>query len=52
MSLKSYTGTREGDRTVIDVLLPFSDVVHADDFVSAVGVAAQKAEATRYLQEV
>ncbi|KAJ5663276.1 hypothetical protein N7507_004007, partial [Penicillium longicatenatum] len=50
-SLKSHTGAREGDRTVMDVLLPFNDEFsRSGDFVSAVGVAAQKAEATRYLQ--
>lgn len=52
MSLKSYAGTREGDRTVIDVLLPFSDdFAHSDDFESAVDVAAERAEATKHLQK-
>ncbi|KAK1729029.1 hypothetical protein CaCOL14_008518 [Colletotrichum acutatum] len=50
-SLKSHTPAREGDRTVMDVLLPFSDAfVKSGDFGAAVKVAAEKAEATRYLK--
>lgn len=50
-SLKSHTPAREGDRTVMDVLLPFSDTfVKLGDFRAAVKVAAEKAEATRYLK--
>ncbi|EXF77757.1 hypothetical protein CFIO01_03078 [Colletotrichum fioriniae PJ7] len=50
-SLKSHTPAREGDRTVMDVLLPFSDTfVKLGDFGAAVKVAAEKAEATRYLK--
>ncbi|KAF4778985.1 hypothetical protein HER10_EVM0013458 [Colletotrichum scovillei] len=50
-SLKSHTPAREGDRTVMDVLIPFSDAfVKSGDFGAAVKVAAEKAEATRYLK--
>ncbi|KAJ5919064.1 hypothetical protein N7466_010007 [Penicillium verhagenii] len=50
-ALKSHTGAREGDRTVMDVLLPFNDEFsRSGNFVSAVGIAAEKAEGTRYLQ--
>jgi len=50
-SLKSHTGAREGDRTVMDVLLPFEETFsETNDFLLAVQVAAKKAEATRYLK--
>ena len=50
-SLKSHTAAREGDRTVMDVLLPFADsFLKSADFGSSVKVAADKAEATRYLK--
>ncbi|KAJ5750335.1 hypothetical protein N7533_007363 [Penicillium manginii] len=50
-ALKSHTGAREGDRTVMDVLLPFdAKFSETNDFVSAVKVAAENAEATRYLK--
>ncbi|KAJ5103383.1 hypothetical protein N7532_003912 [Penicillium argentinense] len=50
-SLKSHSGAREGDRTVMDVLLPFEQqFAGTNDFLSAVKVAAEKAEATRYLK--
>ncbi|WYZ46273.1 hypothetical protein EsH8_IX_000498 [Colletotrichum jinshuiense] len=50
-SLKSHTPAREGDRTVMDVLLPFTDsFVESGDFGTAVKVAAEKAELTRYLK--
>ncbi|KAH0431413.1 dihydroxyacetone kinase [Colletotrichum camelliae] len=50
-SLKSHTPAREGDRTVMDVLIPFTDSFAATaDFATAVKVAAEKAEATRYLK--
>lgn len=50
-SLKSHTGARIGDRTVMDVLLPFEDEFsRTNDFPSAVKVAAEKAEGTRYLK--
>lgn len=50
-SLKSHTGARIGDRTVMDVLLPFEEEFsRTNDLVSAVKVAAEKAEGTRYLK--
>lgn len=50
-SLKSHTPAREGDRTVMDVLIPFTDAFARDgNFGSSVKVAADKAEATRYLK--
>lgn len=50
-ALKTHTGAREGDRTVMDVLLPFADdFAKSKDFHRAVGVAKEKAEATRYLK--
>lgn len=50
-SLKSHTGARIGDRTVMDVLLPFEEEFsRTNDFPSAVKVAAEKAESTRYLK--
>ncbi|TVY38113.1 Dihydroxyacetone kinase [Lachnellula occidentalis] len=49
--LKNYTGAREGDRTVMDVLLPFAAAFQSSaDFGKAVAVAKEKAEATRYLK--
>lgn len=50
-ALKTHTGAREGDRTVMDVLLPFADAFAATrDFYAAVAVAKEKAEATRFLK--
>lgn len=50
-ALKTHTGAREGDRTVMDVLLPFTDAfAQSKDFHQAVGVAKEKAEATKYLK--
>jgi dihydroxyacetone kinase len=50
-SLKKYTGAREGDRTVMDVLIPFATAFEeSGDFKKAVKVAEEKAEATRYLK--
>ncbi|KAL6410536.1 DAK1/DegV-like protein [Ilyonectria robusta] len=50
-SLKHYTAAREGDRTVMDVLLPFADAfAKSNDFSGAVKIAADKAEATRFLK--
>ncbi|OOQ88878.1 dihydroxyacetone kinase [Penicillium brasilianum] len=50
-SLKSHTGARIGDRTVMDVLLPFEEEFsRTNDLISAVKVAAEKAEVTRYLK--
>jgi triose/dihydroxyacetone kinase / FAD-AMP lyase (cyclizing) len=50
-SLKNHTSAREGDRTVMDVLLPFTAAFAASgEFPAAVVVAGEKAEATRYLK--
>ncbi|KAF5247259.1 hypothetical protein FANTH_6516 [Fusarium anthophilum] len=50
-SLKTCTTAREGDRTVMDVLLPFSDeFVRTKSFGDSVVKAKEKAEATRYLR--
>lgn len=50
-ALKTHTSAREGDRTVMDVLLPFADAFAASkDFGAAVAVAKEKAEATRFLK--
>lgn len=50
-ALKTHTSAREGDRTVMDVLLPFADAfAESRDFHGAVGVAKDKAEATRFLR--
>lgn len=50
-ALKTHTSAREGDRTVMDVLLPFTDeFAQSKDFHRAVGVAKEKAEATKYLK--
>lgn len=50
-ALKTHTSARVGDRTVMDVLLPFADAFAAsNDFHTAVAVAKEKAEATRFLK--
>ena len=50
-TLKAYTSAREGDRTVMDVLLPFADkFAEAGDFHAAVEKAHEQAEATRLLK--
>ncbi|KAM5341777.1 hypothetical protein ACJ41O_014808 [Fusarium nematophilum] len=50
-SLKSHTPAREGDRTVMDVLIPFTDAfVKSGDFKGSIAVAKDKAEGTRYLK--
>lgn len=51
-ALKTHTSAREGDRTVMDVLLPFADAFAASpgDFHGAVAIAREKAEATRFLK--
>ncbi|WVW80703.1 dihydroxyacetone kinase [Kwoniella bestiolae CBS 10118] len=45
--LCKYTLAREGDRTVMDVLIPFVQRVAEDGFESAVNFAKDKAEYTR-----
>ena len=50
-SLKSYTGARVGDRTVMDVLLPFAEELERTrDFEKAVRKAESAAEETRELK--
>lgn len=49
--LKSYTGARVGDRTVMDVLLPFAEELDATrEFEKAVERAQSAAEGTRELK--
>lgn len=46
-NLKNYTSAREGDRTVMDVLIPFIETLaKGKDFEGAVKVAGEKAEGT------
>jgi triose/dihydroxyacetone kinase / FAD-AMP lyase (cyclizing) len=50
-SLKNHTGARVGDRTVMDVLLPFQETLEsARDFGKAVEEAEKSAEGTRDLK--
>jgi dihydroxyacetone kinase len=50
-SLQSYTGARVGDRTVMDVLLPFTEELDGTrDFKKAVKTAENAAEGTRELK--
>lgn len=50
-SLKQHTGAREGDRTVMDVLLPFSQTLEKErDMSQAVKSAETAAEGTRELK--
>jgi dihydroxyacetone kinase len=47
-NLKYYTSAREGDRTVMDVLIPFIETLNKEqDFAKAVQVAKDKADATK-----
>lgn len=47
-NLKNYTSAREGDRTVMDVLIPFINTLsETKDFGKSVEVAEQKADATK-----
>ena len=47
-NLKNYTSAREGDRTVMDVLIPFINALaETKDLSKAVGVAESKADATK-----
>ncbi|ORY17097.1 dihydroxyacetone kinase [Clohesyomyces aquaticus] len=47
-NLKNYTSAREGDRTVMDVLIPFVETLSASqDIVQAVQVAHDKADQTK-----
>ncbi|KAF2439124.1 Dak1-domain-containing protein [Karstenula rhodostoma CBS 690.94] len=46
-NLKNYTSAREGDRTVMDVLIPFiTELKETGDLGKAVGVARESAERT------
>ncbi|CZS79585.1 unnamed protein product [Fusarium graminearum] len=50
-SLKTCTTAREGDRTVMDVLIPFTnELVKTKSFGVAVSKAQEKAESTAYLR--
>ncbi|PTU19923.1 hypothetical protein P175DRAFT_0516966 [Aspergillus ochraceoroseus IBT 24754] len=50
-ALKAHTSAREGDRTVMDVLLPFTETfTQTGDFHAALQVAKEKAEGTRFLK--
>ena len=50
-ALKNHTGARVGDRTVMDVLLPFQETLEsARDFEKAVREAEKAAEGTRDLK--
>jgi dihydroxyacetone kinase len=47
-NLKNYTSAREGDRTVMDVLIPFiQELGKTRDLNKAVGMAVEKAEGTK-----
>ncbi|KAJ4362445.1 hypothetical protein N0V83_010538 [Neocucurbitaria cava] len=47
-NLNNYTSAREGDRTVMDVLIPFINTLsETKDFAKSVEVAEQKADATK-----
>ncbi|RAR11671.1 dihydroxyacetone kinase [Stemphylium lycopersici] len=47
-NLKNYTSAREGDRTVMDVLIPFiGTLAESADFKKSVKVAEEKADATK-----
>jgi dihydroxyacetone kinase len=50
-SLKQHTGARVGDRTVMDVLLPFSETLEKErDLGKALKSAEEAAEGTRNLK--
>ncbi|EUC47291.1 hypothetical protein COCMIDRAFT_3711 [Bipolaris oryzae ATCC 44560] len=47
-NLKNYTSAREGDRTVMDVLIPFiNTLAETKDFAKSVQVAEDKADGTK-----
>ncbi|KAI8932002.1 hypothetical protein NX059_010898 [Plenodomus lindquistii] len=47
-NLKNYTSAREGDRTVMDVLIPFiATLAESKDFGKSVDVAEKKADETK-----
>jgi dihydroxyacetone kinase len=50
-SLKQHTGARVGDRTVMDVLIPFANVLNKErDFSKAVQCAEKAADGTKDLK--
>jgi dihydroxyacetone kinase len=50
-NLKSYTSAREGDRTVMDVLIPFINTLKdSGDFSKAVNVAEESADMTKEMK--
>ncbi|OAQ66799.1 dihydroxyacetone kinase [Pochonia chlamydosporia 170] len=50
-SLQRHTPAREGDRTVMDVLIPFAmTYAQSNDFVAGVQTAGTKALATRFIK--
>ncbi|KAF2264857.1 dihydroxyacetone kinase [Lojkania enalia] len=50
-NLKNYTSAREGDRTVMDVLIPFIvSLNETKDLAKSVQVAEDKADATKYMK--
>ncbi|KAI3571651.1 Dak1 domain-containing protein [Fusarium oxysporum f. sp. albedinis] len=50
-SLLKHTSARQGDRTVMDVLIPFAArFSQSGDFVSAVELAKEKADGTRFIE--
>ncbi|KAF5589469.1 dihydroxyacetone kinase [Fusarium pseudocircinatum] len=50
-SLLKHTSARQGDRTVMDVLIPFNArFIESGDFASAVELAKEKACETRYME--
>lgn len=49
-NLGRYTPAKEGDRTVMDTLLPFADLMATGNFDEAIRAAAQGAEATRTMK--
>ncbi|KAF2658917.1 dihydroxyacetone kinase [Lophiostoma macrostomum CBS 122681] len=50
-NLKNYTSAREGDRTVMDVLIPFvKTFAEGKDFAKSVKTAQEKADATKNMK--
>lgn len=50
-NLKNYTSAREGDRTVMDVVIPFiSTLKETNDFAKAVQVAVKSADSTKNMK--
>lgn len=50
-NLKNYTSAREGDRTVMDVLIPFITTFNdTKDFAKSAQVAQEKADATKNMK--